>query len=262
MGSFAGKSVIVLGAATPDNMGQVIARRFAAEGAAVMVAGRHDAVLADFAKAIGAAWCHCDITSGRDLDTLIERTLARFGRVDVGINASGTGLLKPFLDNTIEDLERITAIQFTGPFRFFQGLVRAMTNGGSIIQITSAVATIMLDDHAAYMGTKAGTDHVLRSIANEFGERGIRANSIAPGLTATPMAAAVFASEPMVEAYRREYPLGRIGTAEDVAEAALFLASDKCFMTGQTLQVNGGLTLRRNPRNAELKAALQAGRRN
>lgn len=131
-----------------------------------------------------------------------------------------------------------------------------MPNGGSIIQISSAVATIMLDDHAAYMGTKAGTDHVIRSIANEFGAQNIRANSIAPGLTATPMAAVVFENAAMVEAYTREYPLGRLGTAEDVAEAAIFLASETCFMTGQTLQVNGGLTLRRNPGKAELAAAM------
>ena len=109
------------------------------------------------------------------------------------------------------------------------------------------------------MGTKAGTDHVIRSIAHEFGARNIRANSIAPGLTDTPMAAAVFENPALVDAYRREYPLGRLGTAEDVAAAAIFLASEKCFITGQTLQVNGGLTLRRNPRNSELVAAMVAG---
>jgi 2-hydroxycyclohexanecarboxyl-CoA dehydrogenase len=258
MTNVAGKSVIVLGAATRDNMGQVIARRFVNDGAKVMVSGRNEAILSALAREIGCAWCRCDITSGSDIDGLIGKTLSQFGAVDVGINASGTGLLKPLLDNTLEDLERITAIQFIGPFRFFQALLRAMPRGGSIIQVSSAVATIMLDDHAAYMGTKAGTDHVLRSIANEFGERGIRANSIAPGLTATPMAAGVFAHEAMVEAYRHEYPLGRLGTAADVAEAAIFLASDSCFMTGQTLQINGGLTLRRNPRNVELEAAMKA----
>ena len=83
----------------------------------------------------------------------------------------------------------MTALQFIGPFMFYQAMIRAMSNGGSLIQISSATATIMLNDHAAYMGTKAGIDHVIRCIANEFGDRGIRANSISPGLTATPMTA-------------------------------------------------------------------------
>ena len=78
-------------------------------------------------------------------------------------------------------------LQFKGPYQFFQSCIPAMKDGGSIIQISSATATIMLDNHAAYMGTKAGIDHVIRTIANEFGEKGIRANSISPGLTATPM---------------------------------------------------------------------------
>ena len=233
-------------------MGQVIARRFVAAGAQVMVAGRNDEERAIFAADTECRWCHCDITSGTDLAHLVSQTLRCFGSVDVGINATGANVLKPFLETTLEDLKYLTAAQFIGPFRFFQELVKAMPTGGSIIQISSAVATIMLDDHAAYMGTKAGVDHALRAIANEFGERGIRANSIAPGLTDTPMASWVFERPAMVEIYRREYPLGRLGTAQDVAEAAIFLASDTCFMTGQTLQVNGGLTLRRNPRKTEI----------
>jgi NAD(P)-dependent dehydrogenase (short-subunit alcohol dehydrogenase family) len=132
--------------------------------------------------------------------------------------------------------------------------------GGSIIQISSATATIMLDNHAAYMGTKAGTDHLIRCVANEYGERGVRANSISPGLTDTPMTAAAMQSPSLVEAFRRCYPLGRIGTTEDIAAAAVYLASDECFITGENLQVNGGLRLRRNPRAHELhEVAVAAG---
>jgi 2-hydroxycyclohexanecarboxyl-CoA dehydrogenase len=123
-----------------------------------------------------------------------------------------------------------------------------------MMQISSATATIMLDNHSAYMGTKAGIDHVIRTVANEYGDRGIRANSISPGLTDTPMAGGSFSIPGFVEAFAKEYPLGRVGTVEDVAAAAVWLAQDECFMTGQNLQVNGGLTLRRNPRFAELGA--------
>jgi 2-hydroxycyclohexanecarboxyl-CoA dehydrogenase len=133
-----------------------------------------------------------------------------------------------------------------------------MDDGGSLMQISSATATIMLNDHAAYMGTKAGTDHVLRCVANEFGARGIRANSISPGLTDTPMTAGAKATPGVYEAFTDCYPLGRVGTSEDIAAAAVWLASDECFMTGQNLQVNGGLTLRRNPTRDEINASVMA----
>jgi 2-hydroxycyclohexanecarboxyl-CoA dehydrogenase len=241
-------------------MGQAIARRFAAEGARVMVAGRNEAVLKALVDEIGGAYVCCDITVKADIDALVAVTIKRFGRVDVGINAVGLGLMKPFLDNTTEDLERITAVQFIGPFQFFQALIRAMTAGGSIIQISSATAQIMLDDHAAYMGTKAGSEQVIRAVANEFGARGIRANVISPGQTDTPMAAAAYAVPEIIKLFEREYPLGRTGTADDIANACLWVASDGCLMTGQVLQVNGGVTLRRNPRMAEIQAvAIAAG---
>jgi|TARA_B110000093_G_C12704170_1_gene299492 NAD(P)-dependent dehydrogenase (short-subunit alcohol dehydrogenase family) len=131
-----------------------------------------------------------------------------------------------------------------------------MIDGGSIIQISSATATIMLDNHAAYMGTKAGIDHVVRTVANEFGERNIRANSISPGLTSSPMTEAAMSAPGLEDAFLKEYPLGRIGTSEDIAAMAVFLCSDECFLSGQNLQVNGGLTLRRNPRSHELDASI------
>ncbi|MNY11132.1 NADP-dependent 7-alpha-hydroxysteroid dehydrogenase [compost metagenome] len=133
-----------------------------------------------------------------------------------------------------------------------------MTNGGSIIVISSATATIMLEQHAAYMGTKAGIDHVVRCVANEFGHKGIRANSISPGVTRTAMAGGSLDIPEVYAAFKQGYPLGRIGTIDDIANAALWLASDDCFMTGQNLQVNGGLTLRGNPSLATLGAAFEA----
>jgi len=150
------------------------------------------------------------------------------------------------------------ALQFKGPFQFLQAAARTLAPGGSIIMISSATATIMLENHAAYMGTKAGIDHVVRCVANEQGARGIRANSISPGLTATPMTGQAMQTPGLEAAFQKEYPLGRIGTSDDIAAAAVWLASDECFMTGQNLQVNGGLTLRRNPTQAEIGAAVIA----
>ena len=189
---------------------------------------------------------------------LADTAKAKLGGVQIGVNATGWGFLKPFLENTEDELKAVSDLQFVGPIFFLQAMIGAMTEGGSLIQISSATATIMLNDHAAYMGTKAGTDHVVRCVANEFGARGIRANSISPGLTDTPMTAGAKQTPGVFDAFASSYPLGRIGTSDDIAAAAVWLASDECFMTGQNLQVNGGLTLRRNPTGAEIAASVMA----
>jgi 2-hydroxycyclohexanecarboxyl-CoA dehydrogenase len=257
MGRLSGKSAIVLGASSHGNMGQHIAKRFMAEGARVLVAGRKGDVLADFATRTGCEWAICDLTDPASVNALADVAASRLGGIDIALNATGWGLLKPFLETTEAELAAMTALQFVGPFTFFQAMIRKMARslggrGGSIIQISSATAQIMLNDHAAYMGTKAGTDHVIRCIAHEFGKEGIRANSISPGLTDTPMTAEHKEVPGLFDAFLAGYPLGRIGTPDDIAAAAVFLASDECFMTGENLQVNGGLTLRRNPTNDEI----------
>lgn len=260
MGRLEGKTAIVLGAAGADNMGQVIARRFADEGAKLVVAGRDIEELERFAGGIEGVAVRCDITDEEELARLAKTAVDCFGGIDIALNATGSGLLKPFLDTMREDIERIAALQFTGAFLFYQAMLRRMNDGGSLIQISSATASIMLEDHAAYMGTKAGADHVLRCVANEFGHRGIRANSLAPGFTATPMTGKAAKNAAIVAMFAAEYPLGRVGTSTDIADAAVWVASDECFVTGQVLQVNGGLTLRRNPRNTEIVAAVKASR--
>ena len=256
MARLAGKKAVVLGASTADNMGQHIARRFLREGAEVMVSGRKAEVLQAFAEETGCYWRPCDITREQDVHALADAAVTTMGDINIAVNATGWGLLKPFLETTREELEAMTALQYIGPFQFFQAIIPAMKGGGSLIQISSATAKIMLNDHAAYMGCKAGTDHVIRCIANEFGDHGIRANSISPGLTDTPMTADAKQVPGLFEAFLAGYPLGRIGTSDDIAAAAVWLSSDECFMTGENLQVNGGLTLRRNPTREEINASV------
>lgn len=260
MSRLEGKRAVIIGAAGKDNLGQVLARRFAAEGAQVTIAGRHQDVLAELATEIGGHAVTADITRTQDNEALAEAALARMGGIDIAVNCTGWGLLVPFLDTTRDELERMTRLQFIGPFEFFQSMLRRMADGGSIVQVSSATARIMMDDHAAYMGTKAGMDHVIRCIANEFGKRGIRANSVSPGFTASPMTGRTARNEAVVGAFAREYPLGRVGTLEDTAEAITWLSTDACFLTGENLQVNGGLTLRRNPTNAEIAGAVRAAK--
>jgi len=253
-----GKVVSIVGAGSADNMGQVMARRFANEGAKVVVSGRNETELKKIAAEIGGDWLQCDMTSKRSIEAMFDAIIQKHSRLDVAVNATGWGLLAPTTDTTEGDLDKIIALQFKGPFMWLQKLIEVMdSTGGSIIQISSATAKIMLDNHAAYMGTKAGIDHVIRTVANEYGAKGIRANSISPGITSTPMTAEAMQSEPLVETFRRCYPLGRIGTSDDIAAAAVFLASDECFITGENLQVNGGLCLRGNPRAEQIAAAIE-----
>jgi NAD(P)-dependent dehydrogenase (short-subunit alcohol dehydrogenase family) len=256
MGKLNGKCAVVLGAANRDNMAQVIARRFRDEGAQVLVAGRKMEELQRFAAEIGGYAAPCDITKQADVEALAKTAVEKMGGVSIAVNATGWGLLKPFLDTTTEELLQMTALQYIGPFQFFQAMIKVMPKGGSLIQISSATATIMLNDHAAYMGTKAGTDHVVRCIAHEFGRQGIRANSISPGLTDTPMTAGGKAIPGLFDSFLKGYPLGRIGTSADIAAAAVWLSSDECFMTGENLQVNGGLTLRMNPTKQDMAEAI------
>lgn len=261
MTRLAGKTALILGASSHGNMGQHIARRFIAEGAQVIVSGRNAQVLEAFAQEAGCLWHACDLTDEASVQALADTAAHRLGGIDIAVNATGWGLLKGFLDTTHDELAAMTALQFIGPFHFLQAMVRKMARsmggrGGSIIQVSSATASIMFHDHAAYMGTKAGTDHVVRCVANEFGQDGIRANSISPGVTETPMTTDAQSVPGLMEAFLPGYPLGRYGTSQDIAAAAVFLASDECFMTGENLQVNGGLTLRRNPRPDEIAASI------
>jgi 2-hydroxycyclohexanecarboxyl-CoA dehydrogenase len=258
MERLAGKAALIVGAAGIDNMGQAIARRFVEEGAKVAVAGRNRAMLDALAGEIGGVAVECDFTRRDSIFAAVDAAKAALGALDIAVNATGWGLLKPFLETTEEDLDRMYALQLRGPFQFLQALIPAMEHGGSIIQISSATATIMLEDHDAYMATKAGTDHLVRSVANQFGGRGIRVNSISPGVTETPMTADAAKVPGVMEAFRRKYPLGRYGTMADIAAGCVWLASDECFMTGQNMQVNGGLTLRANPSKAEIQASVLA----
>ena len=256
MGRLDGKCADILGSASKDNMGQVMARRFVAEGAKVLVAGRNEDILQDISGEIGGHYALCDITNREQVFALAASAVEKMGKVDIAINSTGWGLLKPFLENTEEDLEKMTKLQYIGPFFFYQAMLEVMGEGGSLIQISSATAKIMLNDHAAYMGTKAGTDHIIRCIAHEFGEKGLRANSISPGLTDTPMTAAAKETPGIFEAFDKGYPLGRINTSEDIAAAAVWLSSDECYMTGENLQVNGGLCLRGNPTSKDIQESV------
>lgn len=262
MGKLEGKSAVVLGAAADGNMGQVIARGLAAEGARVMVSGRHEAALAELANELEGDFAICDITSHSDVEKLANQTRAAFGCLDIAVNAVGWGHSKSMLEVEDSDLHKMVAVQFVGVHYFLSEMVRAMKEndppGGSIIQISSATTQALINNYAAYIGTKAGGDALIRCVANDFGQFGIRANSISPALTQTPMTEGSFEVPGLLNAFLPKYPLGRLNTAEDVAKAAIWLASDEAFLTGQNIQANGGLTLRGNPQASDVGASIAA----
>lgn len=240
------KVALVLGAASAGNMGQAIAARFHAEGAHVMIAGRDQAELSRFAETIGAASRHCDITKLAELQTLVATTIAKFGRLDIAVNATGLNLVQPFLEVDEAQLQRVTQVQFIGTFLFMQAVLEQIADRGAIIQISSVSASALLPNHAAYMATKAAGDVLVRALADEFGVRGIRINSIAPGPTEdSPMAAGVLSNESVRDRISRSTPLRRLGNTTDIAEAAVWLAGEACFVTGEVLQVNGGRAIPR-----------------
>ena len=260
MGRIEHKTAIVLGAAGAGNMGQTIARRFAEEGARVVIAGRKREPLEALAREIGGLAVVCDATRQSELAALAARAIEHCGGLDIAVNCSGWAPMTKLLEVQAPELDKLSELQFKGVYFFLQSMVAAMigTGGGSIVQLSSASVYALLYNHAAYIATKAAGDALVRCFANEFGAKGIRVNSIAPGLTGSPMTEHEMNLPGLREAFIREYPLGRIGTSADIANAALWLASDESFMTGQVLQINGGLTLRRNPSPREISAALKA----
>ncbi len=260
MNRLAGKTAVVLGASGSGSMGPAIARRLAAEGAHVVVAARRREPLEALAREIGGAATVCDITDPAQLASLARCATDRYGGINIAVNAAAQGHLAPLAETAESDFDRMVAVNYRGAFLFLQAMIRAMRvrGGGSIVMISTASVRATFESHSAYAAAKAGMEHLVQAAAFEYGRDGIRANVIAPGLTATEMSAGFVSTPGVVAAFTREMPLGRLGTSDDVASAAAWLASDECFMTGAVLEVNGGLALRRNPTMLEIQAAIAA----
>lgn len=262
MGQLEGKSAVVLGAASEGNMGQAIARLFAREGARVMVAGRKEGPLAALAAEIGGAHALCDITRHGEVHALADTARETFGRVDIAINTTGWGLLASLEEITEEQLDRIVDLQFKGVHHFLQAFVRVMSQqqptGGSLISLSSATTKALITNHAAYIGTKRGAEALIECVANDYGHLGIKANTVSPAFTQSPMTQESFQVPGLVDAFLPRYPLGRLNTVDDVAYACLWLCTDQAFITGQNIQPNGGLTLRGNPQAGDVAAAVAA----
>jgi NAD(P)-dependent dehydrogenase (short-subunit alcohol dehydrogenase family) len=239
------KKVAVIVGGT-SGFGEAIARRFVAEGAEVVIAARGRERLDQLAAEIGATAIECDISSFDDIKNLADATVEKFGRIDIAVNSAGFDDACSIAQLEPERVEKMIAVQFTGALYFMQHMANAMTEGGSVVSISSLTSSVAAENHAPYAGAKAAVNHVTTIAAAEYGEKGIRFNTVSPSLIETPMTAPMFAIPEVKQFLAHETPLGRAGRVEDVEEAVLWLASDASgFVTAENINVCGGMALRR-----------------
>jgi NAD(P)-dependent dehydrogenase (short-subunit alcohol dehydrogenase family) len=252
MGRLEGKVVVILGASDVRSMGAATAKRLAAEGARLVLAARRVEQLKPIAASVDGIAVQCDITREDDLANLARVAKDKFGKLDVAINYAGVNSSAAISEVTREMLLAVCEVHFIGSVLFFKHMAAQMTSGGSLVTTSSLTALTAPPGLAAYAGTKRGVDQVVRIAAVEYGPKGIRVNAIAPGFTRSAMTDGYFAIPTLEGAFLREIPLGRLPTVTDVANAALWLASDEAFVTGQVIDVTGGQSLRRIPTSDEM----------
>jgi NAD(P)-dependent dehydrogenase (short-subunit alcohol dehydrogenase family) len=233
-----------------SGLGRVLAHRFAAEGAAVVVADvageRADAVADEISDAGGKSLAKTtDVTDASDVRAMIETAREAFGPVDVLVNNAAKATDADFLSLGEETWDEDVTVTLKGPFLCSQTVIADMVkNGSGVIINISSVNALGYYGNEAYSAAKAGLLNLTRSLAVRYGPSGIRVNAIAPGTLRTPAWEQRTEEDPDVfERVARWYPLGRVGKPEDVVGAALFLASDEAaWITGAVLPVDGGLT--------------------
>ena len=260
-----GKVAIVSGAAS--GMGAATARRFAKEGASVVIADMLEEdgakVAAEITRANGTAeFMKLDVTSETDWKAVVDTTVQKFGKLDILVNNAGIFLGKDLMDATMEDWSRLVAINMTGVWLGTKMCAPALAesgkssrHGSAIVNLASIAGLVGSQLDPLYSMTKGGVTLFTKSTALSFGRKGwkIRVNSIHPGVIETDMGAQTFASRARqtgsndVEAARgtamKQHPIGRLGVAEDIALGIVFLASDDAgFMTGSGMVIDGGLT--------------------
>lgn len=257
LGGCDGKLAVVMGASSANGFGAAIARRLATAGARVIIAGRRHNELDSLAGEIGALAQTCDITDETAVSELFEFA-AGHGQVQIAVNAAGINHAAPIRKLDANVIRQISDVHFLGTLLFIKHAAAAMIRGGgasgAVISISTLTATLAGEGLALYSGTKAGADHAIRVAALEYGRAGIRVNSISPGLARTAMTEQYFAYPGFAEAFVGETPLGRLASVADVADAAVWLASEQNFVTGQNIQVSGGASLTRLPRADEIAA--------
>ena len=243
----AGKVALVTGAGS--GIGFAIAQLFAETGAAIAInyLGHVDdaeRLAAGIEQQGGRAVAlEADVSSGRKVDSLVAAVVERFGKLDVLVNNAGIEQSQPLLEIDEANWDRTIAVDLKGPFLCLQAAARQMQkSGGSIVNISSIHEDFPFPGFTPYAAAKGGLRMLMRNASLELAPYGIRVNNIAPGAIATPINAATLADPAKVKRLEQLVPLKRMGSPEEVAQVALFLASDRAsYVTGSTYYVDGGI---------------------
>lgn len=245
-----GKVAVVTGGNA--GIGEAIAKRFADEGALVVITGRRQQELDHVVNVIrlhkgtvlGVAGSVTDDTHVRDV---IRRTLDSFGKIDVLVNNAGIGAFGKRLHETDDATwASVLDVNVTGVFRMTRAVIPQMLKQGrgTIINVSSIASLVGLSGLAAYTASKGALDAFTRAVAVEYAQDGIRCNVVNPGLIDTPMAASLMANPDMLQAILSQYAIRRPGKPEEVANLILYLASDEStWVTGTTFPIDGGMTI-------------------
>jgi NAD(P)-dependent dehydrogenase (short-subunit alcohol dehydrogenase family) len=244
--SLEGKVAIVTGGGT--GMGRSIALQFAEVGADVVVASRRLSVLEKVTEEIRAMGrrslaVQADISKKSDVDKMVQKTMDEFGNIDILVNSAGILVLRTLIETEEDDWDKIFDINLKGCQLCGQAVGRVMVKQkrGNIINIASIDSFVSLPLESAYGVSKAGVAMFTRILAKELVSYNIRVNAIAPGWVKTPMTEFAWSDPKILKEAEVAIPMGRLAEPEDIANAALFLASDlSSYITGSTIVVDGG----------------------
>jgi 3-oxoacyl-[acyl-carrier protein] reductase len=239
---------IVTGAG--QGIGRGIAMCLARAGAHVVIADRAPGRIATVTAAVEdlgvqALGIPTDVSRADEVKRMIRQTVERFGKIDILVNNAGTLVVKPMVEQTEEEWDRVLDVNLKGVFLCCRHVLPEMIarKHGAIVNIASIAAFHVTVPHVPYAASKAGVVALTRDLAYEVGRLGIRVNAIAPGPIETPMVGII--SDEQRQAIAKNILLGRMGQPEDIGNAAVFLASDAAsYITGATLPVSGGTDLK------------------
>ena len=242
-----GKVAVISGGTS--GIGLAIAQRFAQEGAHVFTFGRHRDMLDEAVQLSGSdlTFIQADASRLEDLDRVADTVRSAKGKVDVVVSSAGLVEQVPLPEITPDHYDRTFALNARAPLFLVQKMLPMMGSGGSIILVSSAMHYMGLPNHSTYAATKAALRSYSRTWAAEFKDSGIRANTLSPGVVDTPMLDSQATTPEEATAIREGYinraPMLRLAQPEELANAALFLASDESsFMTGSDMVVDGGIS--------------------
>lgn len=250
MVSLSGKVAIVTGGSS--GIGRACAIAFAREGASVVVASRREDEGQETVRLIKEAgsdgfFVKTDVAKEADVSTMVEKTVARYGRLDYAVNNAGIEQVpSPLIDQTEETFDQIININLKGVWLSMKYQIRQMlTNGGgAIVNISSAAGLVAIPGIPIYTASKHGVVGLTKAVAVEYAKQGIRVNVVCPGSIQTDMYERFAKGNAQgIEQMKQMHPIGRVGKAEEIANAAIWLCCDGAsFVTGQSLAVDGGYT--------------------